>query len=204
MGAQKGSKAASEAARAEGWRTSNINRAVGQINDIYGSASRQAGIDDFLGATRSFYTNELERQKGVADRSLKFAMARSGLSGGSAAADANRTLGEDYQRGVLSAERLAQGAVSDLRNADEAARQNLIAQAGSGLSLTGGASQAASALRNNLQAAQGSLKTDALGDVFGGLSDVYRRSRESAADRRGFRDVYGLLYQPGFGAGGTR
>ncbi|MGG6387253.1 hypothetical protein, partial [Bacillus velezensis] len=76
--------------------------------------------------------------------------------------------------------------------------------AGSGLSLTGGATQAASALRNNLQAAQGSLKTDALGDVFGGLSDIYRRSRESAADRRGFRDVYGQLYQPGFGAGGTR
>ncbi|GHH56067.1 hypothetical protein GCM10009090_25220 [[Pseudomonas] boreopolis] len=203
MGVSSGSGAANTAARAEGWRTSNINRAVGQINDIYNSATRQAGIDDFLSATRQFYTNELERQKGQADRNLRFAMARNGLTGGSAAVDANRRLGEDYQRGVLDAERLAQGAVADLRNADEAARQNLIAQAGSGYSLTSGASQAASALQNNLQAAQGSLKADALGDVFGSLSDLYARSRETAADRRGFRDVYGY-YQPGFGYGGNR
>lgn len=204
MGVSSGSSAANQAAQAEGWRNSNINRAVGQINDIYGSPSRERGIDDFLGATRSLYGNELNRQKKTADRSLKFAMARSGLSGGSASVDANRTLGEDYQQGVLNAERLAQTATSNLRNADEASRQALIAQAASGYGLTSGAQQSASAMQNNLQSAQGGLTASSLGDIFGGLNDIYTRSRESAADRRGFRDVYGLLYQPGFGTGGTR
>ncbi|GAB3054091.1 hypothetical protein [Stenotrophomonas tumulicola] len=204
MGASSGSKAANAAAQTEGWRTSNINRSVGQIDQIYGSPNRQAGLDDFLGASRQFYTGELDRQKEQADRSLKFAMARSGLAGGSAAVDANRRLGEDYSRGVLDSERLAQGALSDLQAADETSRQNLISQVAGGMSLTSGANQSALAMQNNLQSAQGRLSADALGDVFGGLSDVYTRSRDLAADRRGFRDVYNTLYQPGFGYGGAR
>jgi len=204
MGASSGSKAANAAAQTEGWRTSNINRAVGQINSIYESPNRQAGLDDFLGATRQFYGDELNRQKSQADRSLKFAMARSGLSGGSATVDANRRLGEDFQRGVLDSERLAQGALADLQAADETSRQNLISQVAGGMSLTSGATQSALAMQNNLQSAQGRLRADALGDVFGGLADVYTRSRETAADRRGFRDVYNTLYQPGFGYGNSR
>lgn len=204
MGGSSGSAAANAAAQTEGWRNASTNRAVDQINRIYGSSGRQAEIGDYQDATRSFYTNELDRQKAVADRSLKFAMARSGLSGGSASVDANRTLGENYQQGLLNAERLAQSATGDLRDADENARQNLIAQAANGLSLTSGASQTASALQSNLQSAQSSLRADALGSVFGGLSDVYTRSQEAAADRRGYRDVYGLIYQPGFGYGGGR
>ncbi len=204
MGGSSGSKAANAASQTEAWRTSNINRATDQVNRMYSAPSRQAGYDDFLGATRDFYGGELGRQKEQADRSLKFAMARSGLAGGSAAVDANRRLGEDYQRGVLDAERLAQGALADLKASDETSRQNLLSQVAGGMSLTSGATQSAQALQGNLQAAQGRLRADSLGEIFGGLADVYNRSREAAADRRGFRDVYNTLYQPGFGYGGAR
>ena len=202
MGASSSSKATNQAKQAEGMRQENINRSVGQINQIYGSPQREADINDFLGATRSFYGNELERQKGSADRSLKFAMARSGLTGGSASVDANRTLGENYQQGILNADRLAQSAASDLRSADEQSRMNLISLAQSGADTTTGAAQAASALRTNLGGANAQLKADALGNVFGGLANIYTKSQETAAERRGNRDVYGLLYQPGFGQGG--
>lgn len=153
------------------------------MNRLYSTATRQGGYDDFLGATRDFYGGELNRQKEQADRSLKFAMARSGLSGGSASVDANRRLGEDYQRGVLDAERLAQGALADLQASDETSRQNLLSQVAGGMSLTSGATQSAQAMQGNMQAAQGRLRADPLGEIFGGLADVYSRSRESACDR---------------------
>ncbi len=198
-----GSGAATKAAQDEAWRQSNINQAVGQVDQIYGSPRRQADYNDFLGASRTYYTNELEKQKGVADRSLKFAMARSGLTGGSASADANRLLGQKYTQGILDADRLAQGAVADLRAADQNSRLNLISQVQSGLDVTSGAQQAAQALQGNLASGRSSMRASNLGDIFGGLAAVYDRSRDMAAERRG-NQAYGLVYQPGFGMGGTR
>jgi hypothetical protein len=203
MGAPS-NNAAKEAKRAEAARQGNIASSVSAINAAYNNPQRAADINDFLGATRSFYTNELGRQKTTADRSLKFAMARSGLTGGSASVDANRTLGENYQQGVLNADRLAQSSANDLRTADEQSRLNLIAMAQNGLDATTGASQAAAALRNNLAGGQSGIKADALGDVFGGLSSIYAKSKETAAERRGNRDIYNLLYTPGFGAGSVK
>ncbi len=200
MGSSSNS-AAGKAAQAEGLRQSNINRAVGQINAAYGSPAREADIADFLGASRSFYRNEADRQHDVADRSLRFAMARSGLTGGSASVDANRTLGENYQQGILAADRLAQSAANDLRTADEQARMNLIAQAQSGANLTSGASQAASMLANNLGGARASMRADQLGDLFGGVATTVKNSRDIAAERRGNRDLYNLYFQPGYGQG---
>lgn len=202
MGGGGSSAATNKATQAENLRQSNINRSVQQINQIYGSPQREADINDFLGASRSFYRQNLDRQKATADRSLKFAMARNGQTGGSVSVDANRQLGEDFQRGVLSADRLAQGAANDLRNADEQSRMNLISLAQSGADTTTGGSRAAESLRANLAGANASLTSDALGDVFGGLSKIYETSRNNAAERRGNRDIYNLLYTAGFGQGG--
>ncbi|KRG39093.1 hypothetical protein ARC78_14840 [Stenotrophomonas pictorum JCM 9942] len=202
MGGGGSSKATNKATQAEGLRQANINRSVQQINQIYGSPQREADINDFLGASRSFYRQNLDRQKDTADRSLKFAMARNGQTGGSVAVDANRQLGQDYQQGVLSADRLAQSAANELRNADEQSRMNMISLAQSGADLTAGGARAAQMLQANLAGANASLTTNALGDVFGGLSKIYENSRNAAAERRGNRDIYNLLYTPGFGQGG--
>ena len=45
---------ATKAAQEESWRQNNIDQAVNQINGIYNGAARNAEIDDFLAATRSF------------------------------------------------------------------------------------------------------------------------------------------------------
>lgn len=197
-------KAQTVAAQNDAWRQSQIASSVDAINSAYNNPRREADIQDFLGATRSFYGNELGRQKTIADRSTRFALARNGLTGGSAAIDANRTLGENYQQGVLQADRLAQGAAANLRTADEQARLNLIAQAQQGADMTTSASQAASALQNSLQAGNAGVKADALGDVFSGLSNVWNQSRQSGTERRNFLNTMGSWYVPNFGYGGRR
>lgn len=198
------SKAQTTAAQNEAWRQSQIDNSVEAINSAYNNPKRESQIQDFLGASREYYTNELDRQKKVADRSTKFALARSGLTGGSASVDANRTLGENYQEGVLQADRLAQGAASDLRSADEQSRLNLISAAQQGADMTTSASRAASSLQSNLDSSNSSLSTDALGDIFSGLSNIWDSSQQNASQNRGYRDVYNLLYTPGFGYGGSK
>ncbi|WP_313213876.1 hypothetical protein [Stenotrophomonas acidaminiphila] len=202
MGAGGGSnKAAQQAAQQEGLRQANINRSMQQINQIYGSPQREADINDFLSASRSFYRQNLDRQHDAADRSLRFAMARNGLTGGSASVDANRQLGQDYQQGILTADRLAQSAANELRNADETSRMNMIQLAQTGADMTTGANNAALSLRNNLAGARSQLNADALGELFSGVGTIAKASRDQAETRRANRDFYNLYYSPGFGYG---
>lgn len=197
-----GNNAQREAQAQERERQARIGASVGQINRVFDNPAREGEINDFLGATREFYTDDLNRQKASTDRSLKFAMARNGQTGGSVSIDANRRVGEDYNRGVIEADRKAQSAAADLRAQDEQARLNLIAMAQSGLDATTASSQAASAMRNNLLSGKATSTAQGLGDAFGSFADVYRRSQEEAARRRGEQYVYNVLYQPGFGYGG--
>ena len=78
-----------EAQRAEAERQRRIAATTGQINAAYDAPGRQSQYDDFLKAVRQNYTDDATRQKRDVDRSQKFSLARSGLTGGSAAVDAN-------------------------------------------------------------------------------------------------------------------
>lgn len=192
------------AERQEKERQAAIQRSVGSINQVFDAPGRQGQYNDLYSATHQYLTDDLNRQKGQTDRSARFAMARGGHTGGSVAVDTNRRIGEDFLRGTVEADRRAQGAASDLRLQDEQSRMNLIAMAQSGLDATTAASQASSSLQNNLQAGRATATAQGLGDMFGNFGDLYRRSQEAAAERRGQRDVYNLLYQPGFGYGGGK
>jgi len=188
-----------QAERQERERQAAIGQSVGQINAVFDNPNRKREIDDFLGATREYYLGNLNQQKAENDRALKFATARSGLTGGSESIDRVRRAAEDYTRGVTEVDRRAQGAANELRSQDEQARMNLIAMAQSGLDATTASQRASTALQNNLAGNLASARTAALGDAFGGMADIYKRSREQAAERRGYRDVYNALYQGGFG-----
>jgi len=196
MGSSK-NKAADQAAAAEAQRTANINRSVQSINAAYDDPRRQADIADFLGATRSFYRQNLDREKAVQDRSLKFALARSGQTGGSLAVDQSRRLGEQYLSGVLSADRQAQAQANALRDADEQSRLGLISLAQGGGDLTSGASRAGQSMLANMTGASAQRNADFLGSVFGGTAGFYENSRNAAAARRGQNDVRQWLYGGG-------
>ncbi|MES2533351.1 MAG: hypothetical protein V4636_20070 [Pseudomonadota bacterium] len=199
-GSSNSAQRAAEAAEAE--RQARITSSVGRINTAFDNPARAGELGEYLGATRQFYMDDLNRQKGDTDRNLKFAMARNGQTGGSVSIDNARRVGEDYTRGVVEADRRAQSAVADLRSQDEQSRLGLISMAQSGLDSTTASSRALSALQNNIQAGKATSTAQGIGDAFGSFANLYRRSQEDAARRRGEKDVYGTLYQPGFGFGG--
>ena len=198
-GSSNSAQRAAEAAEAE--RQARITASVGRINTAFDNPQRASELGEYLGATRQFYMDDLNRQKGDTDRNLKFAMARNGQTGGSVSIDNARRVGEDYTRGVVEADRRAQSAVADLRSQDEQSRLGLIQMAQSGLDSTTASSRALSALQNNMQAGRASSTAQGMTDAFGSFANIYRRSQEEAARRRGEMQ-YGLTYQPGFGYGG--
>lgn len=196
-GSSNSAQRAAEAAERE--RQAQIRGSVGRINEAFDNPNRQREIGDYLGATRQFYMNDLNRQKGETDRNLKFAMARSGQTGGKVAIDSAARVGQDYSRGVIESDRRAQSAAADLRSQDESSRLGLIQMAQSGLDATTGSSRALSALQSNLQAGRATSTAQGLGDAFGTFANLFKRSQEAAAARRGEKYVYSTLYGQGGG-----
>lgn len=195
MGGGSG-KAQRAAERQEAERQAAIRAGTGRINAIFDAPERQAQYADFVNAVRENYMRDANRQKALADRRLKFSLARSGLTGGSAAVDANRTLGEEYTQGILGAESRAQAAGGDLRGQDEATRLQLQSMVQAGLDATTAASRAMSGIQANAQSAKGAAFAQGLGDIFGSTADIYRRQEEAAARRRGARDAQVSIYGP--------
>jgi len=198
MGGGSGGRRAERAARdEETQRQATIAEGSGRINAAFDAPERGQQINSFLAALRERYTTDANRQKGTADRRSKFALARSGLTGGSRATDAKRVLGEEYTAGILNAENQAQSAVGDLRGQDEQSRLQLLGQVRSGLDTTTAAQRAGEAIRANAQGVQGRALAGGLGDIFGATADTYRRSEEAAERRRGAREAYGTVYGSG-------
>lgn len=170
-----------------------VQAGIAQTNAVFNSPERQRQIAQFTDAVRAQYQEELQRVKGENDRQLTFALARGGNSGGSLEVDQRRQLGEGYQRGTIEAERGAQGAAAQLRAADEDAKNRIIAMIQAGANI--GDTNSGTAMQNNLQATRSTVDVRTIGDAFGSLGDIYKRSRERAEYRRGLQD-YGNLYLP--------
>lgn len=179
---------AREAQRAEEQRLAAIRGTQAQVNQVFDSPERQANIQAFINDLRGLNMADLDRNKVLADRSLKFALARNGQIGGSTQIDRQERLGEDYQRGVLDVERRALGAGAELSAADQDARARLISLATSGLDATTGAAQAGAALRSNLEGARAAGKMQGLDQVFGGVAEFAKQSREARQRQQGLAD----------------
>lgn len=181
-----GGDAAGRAEEQERERQRQVQQATAAIDRAF--RGRDAQIEDFVAALREEFQTEAFRQKADADRTLKFSLARGGLTGGSAAVDLGKELGRQFQEGLLQADRKAQTGGSDLRSADEATRQQLIALAQGGADVSSSARNAAAALRTNLEGARASGFTQGLGDIFADTRDVFVRQQEAAERRRGLRE----------------
>ncbi|TPG08322.1 hypothetical protein EAH88_11875 [Rhodanobacter glycinis] len=183
-----GNSAAKAANDAEAQRQSAIAGTQSRVNQVFNDPQRQADINDFVGATRSYYQQDLDRQKGNADRGLKFALAKSGLTGGSTQVDQQQQLGQDYGRGLLQVEQKAQGAGASLSAADQDARSRLISLATSGLDATTAAQQAGAAMRSNLQAGQSEAQLGNLGDSFGQVNSFLTTVKNQQQFQKGYLD----------------
>jgi len=196
-----GNSASKEAQQQADEQKAQIAQSQAAINALFNDPKRTAQYDKLGADTTSYYTGEVNRQNQQAQRNLKFALARSGLSGGSQQAFDGQELGKDYQKGLLQASQQGQTAANNLRAADEQSRTQLIGLAQSGLDATQASSQGALSLQNNLLAGQGQANVNQLGDLFGNLGQVYSNSQQQDLAKKGFLFGYGQGYQPLFGAG---
>lgn len=194
-------KAANAANKQEQERQARIASTQSAVNRVFDSPGRQAEIDDVVNATRQFNTQDLTRQKGDADRQLKFALARSGVTGGSTQVDQQKTLGEDYSRGVLEVDRRARATGAELQAADQDARARLIQLATSGGDATTASRHAAEVMRTNLEAGRASATANGLGDLFVGLKPFVQNNRDDAQRRQAIYDAGRNLYGPSASTG---
>lgn len=190
--------ASKEAQASERERLANVQRSTAAINAAYGSDRRRGEIADYGKAVQAFLSQDLDRNKVEADRNTRFAMARSGLTGGSRDIDVNRELAETYQRGVLDNTRKASGAVATLESQDQQAKNNLIALAQSGMDATTAAQQASEGIRVNLANARADMQQQSVGDLFSKFANIYKTSQEQKGKKEAQRYAGGYdgLYGP--------
>ncbi len=181
-------KATKQAQANEDRRRQEVAQATSAIENAFRQPSRGAQLDEFVEALRGQFTTEARKQKKLAARRSKFAVARSGLTGGSADADLKVKLGQQFQGGLLKGERLSQQALADLKGADVRSKQDLLALAQSGINVTSAAQQASQALQSNLRGARSRATTESLGDIFSGIEGVLVSAEQAAQRRRGLRE----------------
>lgn len=187
--------ASDQARRDEQARITAIQRTQGAVNQVFDSPQRAADIGDYVKATRDFLGRDLDEQKNVADRQLRFTLARSGQVGGSLNVDKQAQFGRDYTKGVLAVDQKARGAGADLEAQDQDARARLITLATSGLDATTAAQQSAAAMRSSLEAGKATSQAQGLGDIFGSLSKFYEDRKSEQARRKGIADSGISYYQ---------
>lgn len=186
--------AANAAAASDAARQQQINQSIQQITSAYSSPQRQSQIDQYGRNVSGYLTGQVNEQEATNARNLKFAMARSGLTGGSAAVDSNTQLQKDYSKGLLQASQNAQQAKASLTNADINSKNQLIGLAQQGSYIGAIPTQIAQAQSANLGAGQNYANPQALGNLFAGTAGIYTNEQTAAANRKAQQSPIGSLY----------
>lgn len=191
---QQGESAADKAARMEMERQARIGEAQKRINGVFDNPGRKGEIADFVDALRTYKLRDLDEQKADTDRQLRFAMGRSGLTGGSENRDRITQFGKEYLRGRLNVGNMALGAGADLEARDADTRARLIQLATSGMDATSAASQAANSMRSNLESSRATGYGNQLGDQFGQMGNYIKSRREESMRRQAKHDAETATY----------
>jgi hypothetical protein len=176
-------QASQQAAAQQAQSQNQINQNVNAINGAF--ANRGQEYTDYQKALQGQYQTELNRQQAIATRNSKFATARNGLSGGSAAVDAGTMLGQEEAEGTVNAQQQVQSSVAKLEANDQATKQQMISMAQAGGNIGNAAQMTADALQANIGNAQNVNAAQGLGDVFGNTTTAYNNEQQAAALRNG-------------------
>jgi len=171
-----------------------IQNSVNQINAAYSNPNRQNQYDAYNKNLSDYYTGQVNNQEAINARNLKFAMARSGLSGGSAAVDSNTQLQKDYTQGLLQASQAASTGTAALKQADIQSKNQLLGLAQAGGNVGSIPGQVAQSMSANLGAAQNYANPTALGNLFTNTAGIYNNEQTAAANRRAQVNPFGSYY----------
>lgn len=154
-------------------RQRKAQQAIAAINDVFDNANREALYRQQRDDVYALNTKEVERQARQQERANRFALARNGLLGGSADIEGKAELNRLTNEGLAKAGGIADAAMSDLRNADENARNNLVSMANAGTDATTASQLASNNLRQNASAAAADRAIASVGDLFGSMQQAY-------------------------------
>lgn len=129
---------------------------------------------------------DLNKERGISERELKFNLARNGLSGGSRDIDANKDVLDTYQQGVLKASNIGTQTANEARSSDEKTRVNLINSIQAGLTSGDAVQQAYAGMSNNAAAAQDAANSASLAGFF----DVLRQQQEKNQYQAGVNSAF--------------
>jgi hypothetical protein len=203
MGAT-GNSAVNAAQASNTAQQAQIQASIDAINKAYSSPARTAGTQAYGKALGDQLTQNVNDQEAVNARNLKFAMARSGLTGGSAAVDSNTQLQKDYSQGLLEASQQAQAGTAALQQADNSSKNQLISLAEQGGYTGTIPSQSASATAAGLNTAQSYAGPAGLNNLFSGTAQIYQNEEQAAAQRKAQINPIGSIYgAPSVISGGT-
>lgn len=164
----KGAAGAAEAAEQK--RQEQIAATTARIRGLFGTPEREQEYDAHRQNVLDYNMDAHETQSGDAARSLKFALARRGLSGGSAHADAKSRLDGNIADQAISIGRHADTAANSLRSADEQAKRTLITQAQTGLDANTAGDQALSSMQFNLDQASADTAYGGMGNLMANIA----------------------------------
>lgn len=164
-----------------------VKAAQDKANSLKAGAQARENLYSKIGtdATNVAMT-DLNKERGIAERELKFNLARNGLSGGSRDIDANRDVLDTYQQGVLKASNMGTQTANNARLSDEKTRVNLINSIQAGLTAGDAVQQAYAGMSNNASAAQDEANATTLAGFF----DVLRSQQDRNQYQKGVESVF--------------
>lgn len=162
--------------------------------------ARQAGYDRVRSATFDLNKQKLDQDRTDASRMLRFALLRSGNSGGGLDIDQNNLLQRKMDQGIIDVTNMADAAALNARTSDEKARLDLLSRIDAGMdqgsAVQGAQSQLQTSADNALAQAKGSI----IGNAFADAGLMYQGMNQDAGYAEGMNNY--MLRRRG-GAGGV-
>ncbi len=197
-------QAQQEARKAEARAAINRMFGIGDTSDAE-IAAAQSGRDQAYDRVRSsvldFNKNKLDTDREPAARNLKFALLRTGNSGGGLDVDQNNLLQRKYDEGLLNATNAADAASLGARSSDEESRLNLLSRIDAGMDQGSAIAGANNQLRNSADAAISNAKGQSLGNAFDNAGLLYQTSQVGAGNSDAAALYNRLFRNGGIGAG---
>ncbi len=178
-------------------RQARMEGTIGLVNQLYDSPGRQTEMQAYMDALRGYFGEQLGKQHKVAARKRKFEIARGGQTGGSQDYASQTNLGEEHNEAILQNEQRVREAGAGLRADNEASRAQIINLIRQGTGATDAIRRSQASFGSNAANAFAQQRSNTLGNLFQGTTELYKSMREGAERRRGFgygpgrQDLYG-------------
>ena len=142
-----------------------------------GAAARARNqlYDTVSNDTYNFHKQRLDDSRDLAERSLRFQLARQGQFGGSLDIDQNSELSKGYNNGLVDTKNLADAARNEAMARDEQTRIDLINRINAGMDEASAISSANSQMQSNIAQARDNALSQSLGDAFGNVALLKNR-----------------------------